>query len=149
MSDVLKTTWKSQFDVLKFKRRRLRHSRKRVFAGPRHSHVLLTSASCFLKPSNISKGNFTIISLSSSIHFNRLLTFGLAILNPLRRLPTVWFSYNRIYRDQTLPARITRGVFVGSHKIVQSFFKILKNYKTDIFAFLQTKKHYYQWRCYY
>ena len=38
-----------------------------------------------------------------------------------RRLPTVWFSYNRIYIDQTLPARITRGMFVGSYKIVQSF----------------------------
>ena len=33
----------------------------------------------------------------------------------LRWLPRVLFSYNRIYRDQTLSARITRGMFVGSY----------------------------------
>ena len=31
---------KGHFDVLKFRRRRLRHNRKRVFARPRHSYVL-------------------------------------------------------------------------------------------------------------
>ena len=30
-------------------------------------------------------------------------------------LPMVLFSYNRIYRDQTLSARITRGMFVASY----------------------------------
>ena len=39
----------------------------------------------------------------------------------LRRLPTVWFSYNRIYRDPTLSARITRGMFAAGYKIAQSF----------------------------
>ena len=33
----------------------------------------------------------------------------------LRWLPRVLFSYNRIYRDQTLFARITRGMFVASY----------------------------------
>ena len=33
----------------------------------------------------------------------------------LRWLPMVLFSYNRIYRDQTLSARITRGMFVASY----------------------------------
>ena len=33
----------------------------------------------------------------------------------LRWLPRVLFSYNRIYRDQTLSARITREMFVGSY----------------------------------
>ena len=28
------------------------------------------------------------------------------------------FSYNRVYRDQTLSARITRGMFVASYKII-------------------------------
>ena len=32
----------------------------------------------------------------------------------------VLFSYNRIYRDQTLFARITRGMFVASYKTFQS-----------------------------
>ena len=32
----------------------------------------------------------------------------------------VLFSYYRIYRDQTLSARITRGMFVASYKIFQS-----------------------------
>ena len=33
----------------------------------------------------------------------------------LRWLPMVLFSYNRIYRDQTLSAGITRGMFVASY----------------------------------
>ena len=33
----------------------------------------------------------------------------------LRWPPMVLFSYNRIYRDQTLPARITHGMFVASY----------------------------------
>ena len=36
----------------------------------------------------------------------------------LRWLPMVLFSYNRIYRDQTLFARITRGMFVASYNII-------------------------------
>ena len=35
----------------------------------------------------------------------------------LRWLPMVLFSYNRIYRDQTLSARITRGMFVASYNL--------------------------------
>ena len=35
------------------------------------------------------------------------------ITTRLRWLPMVLFSYNRIYRDQTLSARITRGMFVA------------------------------------
>ena len=37
------------------------------------------------------------------------------LLKRLRWLPMVLFSYNRIYRDQTLSARITRGMFVASY----------------------------------
>ena len=33
----------------------------------------------------------------------------------LRWLPMVLFSYNPIYRDQTLSARITRGMFVACY----------------------------------
>ena len=33
----------------------------------------------------------------------------------LDRIKVVLFSYNRIYRDQTLSARITRGMFVASY----------------------------------
>ena len=33
----------------------------------------------------------------------------------------VLFSYNRIYRDQTLSARITRGMFVASYIEITSW----------------------------
>ena len=48
----------------------------------------------------------------------------------------VLFSYSRIYRDQRLSARITRGIFVASYKdILKSkqaarvvFTKVLRSY---------------------
>ena len=55
----LNNIWRSEDDVKTIRLtsclgrgRRLRLNRKCNFAGPRHFHVLLTSASCFLKPSN-------------------------------------------------------------------------------------------------
>ena len=50
----------------------------------------------------------------------------------------VLFSYSRIYRDQTLSARITHGMFVASYnKIFYIQFYIVF---ADIFVFLHTKK---------
>ena len=34
----------------------------------------------------------------------------------------VLFSYNRIYRDQTLSARITRGMFVASYNKIYYYY---------------------------
>ena len=45
----------------------------------------------------------------------------------------VLFSYNRIYGDQTLSARITRGMFVARVKVENIVF-------ADIFVFLHTKR---------
>ena len=50
----------------------------------------------------------------------------------------VLFSYNQIYRDQTLSALITRGMFVASYKFFS--FKVENIVFADIFVFLHTKK---------
>ena len=41
--------------------------------------------------------------------------------NDLRRLPTIWFSYNRIYTDQTLPARVTRECSWAAINLFKAF----------------------------
>ena len=46
-----------------------------------------------------------------------------------RRLPTVWFSYNWLYRDQTLSARITRGCSRPAIKLLKVF-----NFKNNYFC---------------
>ena len=51
----------------------------------------------------------------------------------------VLFSYNRIYRDQTLSARITRGMFVASYNKFFKF-KVENIVFADMFVFLHTKK---------
>ena len=51
----------------------------------------------------------------------------------------VLFSYNRIYRDQTLSARITRGMFVASYYKFFTF-KVENIVFADMFVFLHTKK---------
>ena len=51
----------------------------------------------------------------------------------------VLFSYNRIYRDQTLSARITRGMFVASYNKFSTF-KVENIVFADMFVFLHTKK---------
>ena len=51
----------------------------------------------------------------------------------------VLFSYNQIYRDQTLSARITRGMFMASYKKFFTF-KVENIVFADIFVFLHTKK---------
>ena len=57
----------------------------------------------------------------------------------LRWLPMVLFSYNRIYRDQTLSARITRGMFVASFNKF-FIFKVENIVFADVFVFLHTTK---------
>ena len=52
----------------------------------------------------------------------------------------VLFSYNRIYRDQTLSARITRGMFVASYIIKFFIFRVENIVFADIFVFLHTTK---------
>ena len=51
----------------------------------------------------------------------------------------VLFSYKRIYRDQTLSARITRGMFVASYNTFITF-KVENIVFADMFVFLHTKK---------
>ena len=51
----------------------------------------------------------------------------------------VLFSYTRIYRDQTLSARITRGMFLASYNKFFTF-KVENIVLADIFVFLHTKK---------
>ena len=51
----------------------------------------------------------------------------------------VLFSYNRIYRDQTLSARITRGILWPA--IIKFFiFKVENIVFADVFVFLHTAK---------
>ena len=53
----------------------------------------------------------------------------------------VLFSYNPIYRDQTLSARITRGMFNSWPAIIKFFtFKVENIVFPDIFVSLHTKK---------
>ena len=51
----------------------------------------------------------------------------------------VLFSYNRIYRDQTLSARITRGMFVASYNKFFTF-KVENIVFADMFVSLHSKK---------
>ena len=51
----------------------------------------------------------------------------------------VLFSYNRIYRDQTLSARITRGMFVASYNKF-FIFKVENIVFADMFVSLHSKK---------